>query len=63
MNYHRVLSRAQWPALRGRRILLQLLSHAFGPTDPKVVVGTMSASNGGMVAHCVRYHALVCQSL
>jgi DDE superfamily endonuclease len=36
-NYHRVLSRAQWPALRGGRILLRLLLRAFVPTGPVVI--------------------------
>jgi hypothetical protein len=36
-NYHRGLSRAQWPALRGGRILLQWLLRAFVPTGPVVV--------------------------
>jgi DDE superfamily endonuclease len=36
-NYHRVLSRAQWPALRGGRILLRLLVRAFVPTGPVVI--------------------------
>src|SRR5687768_15963741 len=33
-NYHRVLSRARWPALHGGRILLRLLVCAFVPTAP-----------------------------
>ena len=36
-NYHRVLSRAPWPALRGGRILLRLLGRAFVPTGPVVI--------------------------
>jgi hypothetical protein len=36
-NYHRVLSRARWPALRGARILLSLLVHTFVPTGPVVI--------------------------
>jgi DDE superfamily endonuclease len=36
-NYHRVLSRAQWPALRGGRLLLRSLLRAFVPTDPVVL--------------------------
>jgi DDE superfamily endonuclease len=36
-NYHRVLSRALWPALRGGRILLRLLVRAFVPTGPVVI--------------------------
>jgi hypothetical protein len=33
-NYHRVLNRAPWPALRGGRILLRWLWRAFVPTGP-----------------------------
>jgi hypothetical protein len=36
-SYHRVLSRARWPARRGGRILLRLLVRAFVPTGPVVV--------------------------
>jgi len=36
-NYHRVLSRAQWPALHGGRMLLRLLLHTFVPTGPVVI--------------------------
>jgi hypothetical protein len=36
-NYQRVLSRAQWPALRGGRLLLRLLWRAFVPTGPVVI--------------------------
>jgi hypothetical protein len=36
-NYHRVLSRARWPALRGGRILLRLLVRAFVQPGPVVI--------------------------
>jgi hypothetical protein len=36
-NYHRVLSRAQWPALQGGRMLLRWLLHTFAPTGPVVI--------------------------
>jgi hypothetical protein len=36
-NYHRVLSRARWPALHGVRMLLRLLVCAFVPTAPVVI--------------------------
>jgi DDE superfamily endonuclease len=36
-NYHRVLNRARWPALRGGRILLQILLHTFAPAGPVVL--------------------------
>jgi hypothetical protein len=36
-NYHRVLNRARWPALRGGRILLRLLLRVFVPTGPVVI--------------------------
>lgn len=36
-NYHRVLSRAQWPALRGGRILLRWLVRTFVPAGPVVI--------------------------
>jgi hypothetical protein len=36
-NYHRVLSRARWPALCGGAILLRLLVRAFVPTGPVVI--------------------------
>ena len=51
-NNHRVLSWAQWPALRGGRILLRLLVHAFVPTAP-VVIGideTTERRRGGKIA-------------
>jgi hypothetical protein len=36
-NYHRVLSRAPYPALRGGRMLLRLLVRVFVPTDLVVI--------------------------
>jgi DDE superfamily endonuclease len=36
-NYHRVLSRTQWSALRGGHILLRMLLRAFVPTGPVVL--------------------------
>jgi hypothetical protein len=51
-NYHRVLSRARWPALRGGAILLRLLVRAFVPTGP-VVIGideTIERRRGEQIA-------------
>ena len=36
-NYHRVLSRAQWPALRGGCMLRRWLLRAFVPMGPVVI--------------------------
>src|SRR3954470_10212437 len=36
-NYHRVLSRAQWSAHQGSRILLRLVVNAFVPTGPIIL--------------------------
>jgi DDE superfamily endonuclease len=51
-NYHRVLNRARWPALRGGRIRLRLLVRAFVPTGP-VVIGideTIERRRGEQIA-------------
>jgi hypothetical protein len=51
-NYHCVLNRARWPALRGGRILLRLLVRAFVPTGP-VVIGideTIERRRGEQIA-------------
>jgi hypothetical protein len=51
-NYHRVLNRARWSALRGGRILLRLLLRAFVPTGP-VVIGideTIERRRGAQIA-------------
>jgi hypothetical protein len=36
-NYHRVLSRAPWPALRGGHLLLRSRLRVFVPTGPVVL--------------------------
>lgn len=51
-NYHRVLSRARWPALRGGGILLRWLLRAFVATGP-VVIGideTIERRRGAQIA-------------
>jgi hypothetical protein len=51
-NYHRVLSRAQWSAHQGSRILLRLVVSAFVPTGP-IILGiddTLERRRGKKIA-------------